>query len=603
MLRHLLARSCGFTPISNPLISAKPVLASKTFPLRFAFLKTQYRTEIVASADELPASNIIIRSSDFQEILREKYDVIDKTLFIKDFMSGKPEVKVTVILRPSRFGKSTNLSMLQSFFSLGADHRQFDRFLIGKDTDFVSRHCGKYPVLSLDFKECKARTWNEMLEIVWSKILFSARNFLGDLKKGRESRKLSDPRLRCFENPEPPPEVTIRSSLEILADAIYKIYGKQLILLVDEYDAPLNNAFLSGFYDQASLFWSGFLSSVLKDNDAVCKACMMGIVELRGAGILSGISNVRIYSAGSERYSQFFGFTLSEIHDFLQNDLVEKKVLEWYNGYLMGSTLVVNPWSFVCFIESRELSSYWVQSSFLETLSSVLAPHVRKLLLEAFTLLQKGGEYPLPSLSTRVDYSQQSWCPTSILHFLVLTGYLTYNSKRRVVYIPNYEVRSCWESDVLSLIRSTLRQEYGSTLRTLLLGSWSNTSGLEELMLKLLLSSSYFDLISENSYHVLYFGFFSGVFFNDEDVFVKSNRESGHGRFDIVLGFADLKKAIIFELKEAKSKEQLKSKAVEALGQIDEKNYFEDFAGYDCQLVGVSVFKKAICLHSQKRQC
>ena len=378
-----------------------------------------------------------------------------------------------------------------------------------------------------------------------------------------------------------------------------KIYGKKLILLVDEYDAPLNNdAFLSGFHDQASLFWTGFWSSVLKDNDAVCKACMMGIVELKGAGILSGINNVRIYSAGSERYSQYFGFTLSEIHHFLQNDLVEKKVLEWYNGYLMGSTLVVNPWSFVCFIESRELSSYWVQSSFLETLSSILAPHMRKLLLEAFTLLQKGGEYPLPSLNTRVDYSQQSWCPTSILHFLVLTGYLTYNSKRRVVYIPNYEVRCCWESDVLSLIRSTLRQEYGSTLRTLLLGSWCNTLGLEELILKLLLSSSYFDLISENSYHILYFGFFSGVFFNDEDIFVKSNRESGHGRFDIVLAFADLKKAIIFELRDAKSKKQLKSKAAEALGQIDEKNYFEDLAGYDCLLVAVSVFRNAICLQS-----
>ena len=184
--------------ISNPLISAKPALALRSFHLRFEFLKAQYRRAIVASADELHASNIIIGSSDFQEILTEKYDVIDKTLFIKDFMSGKPEVKGTGILRPRRFGKSTNLSMLQSFFSLGADHRQFDRFLIGKDRDFVSRHCGKYPVLSLDFKECKARTWNVMLEIIWSQILSAARNYLGDLKKGRESGKLSDLRLRFF---------------------------------------------------------------------------------------------------------------------------------------------------------------------------------------------------------------------------------------------------------------------------------------------------------------------------------------------------------------------------------------------------------------------
>ena len=448
-----------------------------------------------------------------------------------------------------------------------------------------------------------AGTWNEMLESIWSQILTAARKYLNDIKRGRESGILSDPRLRYFENPEPPPNIIIRNSLEILAAAMYKIYGKKVILLFDEYDAPLNDAFLSGFYEEASRFFDGFFSSVLKGSDAVCKACLMGIVELRGPGILSGLNNARIYSAGSERYSQYFGFTLSEIHDFLKNEFVEKKVLEWYNGYLMGSTLVLNPWSFVCFIESRELSSYWVQSSSLETLSSFLAPHVGKLLLEAFTLLQKGGEYPLPSLNTRVDYSQQSWRTTSILDFLVLTGYLTYNSKRRVVYIPNYEVRSCWESDVLTLIRSTLKQEYGSTLRTLLLESWLNTGGLEGLMLNLLLSSSYFDHISENSFHVLYFGFFSGVFFNDEDIFVKSSRESGHGRFDIALGFADLKKAIIFELKEAKSKEQLKSKAEEALGQIDYENYFEDFAGYDCLLVGVSVFKKTICLQSRKHQC
>lgn len=581
----------------------KPFLASDAVLAHGRILLSQIkkRCGLRASA-ELPQPNILVGSSNFQKILDREYDIIDKTLFIKDFINGKPEVEVSVILRPRRFGKSLNLSMLRSFLSVGADPRKFERFLIGKDNDFVSEHCGKYPVIFLDMKDCKGQDWNDMFQSLWLQIRLAATSYLTESKKSHGYRQ-DDPSIGFLENIDPPAPFIVRNILKWLTASMFNTYGEQVILLIDEYDAPLNHAYLKGFYEEASNFFGVFYSLALKGNDALYKACLMGIVEIRGAGILSGLNNVRVYSPSSERFSQYFGFTLCEVRDFLKDDIAADRVLDWYNGYLMGSTLVINPWSFVCYIDAGEFASFWVQSSYLETLSTFLAPHLRNILLESLVLLQKGGVLSVSSLSTEVNYSQQSWHPTSILHFLVLTGYLTYNKEQRSVYIPNTELRTCWERDVLGLIQTTLKEQYGSTLRAALLASWTDTVGLEELMLNLVLSCSYHDLVTENSYHVLYFGFFSGVFSNDQDVFVKSNRESGHGRFDIILGFADLKKAIIFELKEAKSKEKLDSRAKEALQQIGDNQYFSDFAGYDCLLIGVSFHKKRICLQSKHRKC
>ena len=209
--------------------------------------------------------------------------------------------------------------------------------------------------------------------------------------------------------------------------------GKRVIVLVDEYDTPLNSAFQNGFYDAASRFFSRFFSSALKDNKHFEKACLAGIVEARGAHILSTMNNICIYSVSGTRFSAHFGFTMEEIQDIVDSKETLRNVLGRYNGYTncntIGTTTVINPWSFLSFMHFGEFRSYWIDTlgtAFTATIRLILEPYIKNLLLTTFLLLFDPDPVRVPSLCSEFDYSSKSRTVVSILYFLVHTGYLSY---------------------------------------------------------------------------------------------------------------------------------------------------------------------------------
>ena len=233
---------------------------------------------------------ICLGTDDFDKIIKENAAYVDKTMFIKEWMEKGDEV--SVILRPRRFGKSTNLSMLKSFFSFGAQSQHFSRFLIGKEIEFIKKHCGKYPVVFLNMKGIGGENWGEMLMKIWSNL----RNAIDDQRRHLDEDDIAFIGVDYRDAKAQPNETNAGGFLDRLTRRLQKKYNQEVIVLIDEYDAPLNHAFRKDFYERASTgsFFGKFYSNGLKSNVALKRACLMGIVEVRGAGMLSGLNNLVI---------------------------------------------------------------------------------------------------------------------------------------------------------------------------------------------------------------------------------------------------------------------------------------------------------------------
>lgn len=541
------------------------------------------------------SSSAVVGSSDFQAIIDENHFVIDKTLFIKEFIEDSNQV--VSILRPRRFGKSTNLSMLKAFLSVGAKPEQYDRFKIAQHADFVCQHCGKYPVLYVDLKECKARSMDAMLAEVWECMRMAAFDLLKDCFQHPEIYKSLEGLYSRFQN-DTPSLISIKGSLAVLVKLLFIKFGKKVVVLIDEYDTPLNNAHLHGFYADASDFFGYFFSRALKGNPEMHRACLVGIVEIRGAGILSGLNHLKVFSVADEKYSQYFGFTREEIRAVLnQDEMRETQVMDWYNGYIVGSTCIINPWSFMNWLISGKFDSFWVQTSYVQGLLSFIQPFIPELFVKILLLLSKDAKVSVSSLRTRIDHSFQAWSQDSILHFLVMTGYLTYcrdqtDDSMGWVSIPNLEILKQWNEDVMVLVRAAVKPKFRARVETALMGPVFDSQLFQDIIVQLVMSGSYLDYRSENSYHVLIFGFLYALLDDQEILTVKSNMESGKGSFDIRVVSRAKKRAVFIELKKSEEVQHLDTDAEAALRQIEEKNYAFGFEGFECVFVGISFHSK-----------
>jgi hypothetical protein len=493
--------------------------------------------------------------------------------------------------------------MLQSFLSLRTPGESssiktfFENCRIGEDKEFLSQNFRKYPVILLSLKDCVAPSWQTMKMRLWRCIRQMFLPHLAQLSQVEQLQEFN------FMSLIAPGCELMEGSLMLLTELLYfNNECKRVVVLIDEYDAPLNCAFQNGFEQEASDFFSNFFSSALKDNIYLEKACLMGIVEVNGAHILSTLNNLFICSVDKSYFSEHFGFSLEEAREFLGNDeSILSGVLKWYDGYTIGATTVINPWSFMSYIVVGQLRSYWTDTSFTATIRAILQPHIKVALLVTFRLLFEVNPVPTPLLSSKVDYSSVSMSVTSILHFLVHTGYLSYTSHdgcTGYVRIPNYEVREHWREHVVNMVRDTVFLEASvsqARLQEALLASPFEKTVLEDIMHGLMYSSiSRFDTISENSYHCFFLGCFSTAFDGVPGVKVKSNRESGMGRFDIIIAFEGVHRVFIFELKKAATITALKSKATQALKQALVSDYAAEFHGFQCFLIGVSFFHEAM---------
>jgi hypothetical protein len=567
-------------------------------------MKRKYATPIHTRLSDMLTTGkrkqrVCLGLSDFNRIVESGGLFIDKSLLVKEFMDA--ESAVDVILRPRRFGKSTNLKMLQSFLStesIGAQSRTkqfFDRCLIGQNTHFMEQHFQKYPVVFLNLKGCEGGTWEVMKTRLWRCIQMMYEPHLAELSGSLALQDFN------FDSMRTPASELLEGSLMLLIRLLYRRVGKRVIVLIDEYDAPLNHAFRGGFFDVASEFFASFFSFALKDNEFLQKACLLGIVEIRGANLLSSLNNMCIYSVADTPYSEFFGFSVQEIQKIVESEEILSNILGWYNGYTIGGRLMINPWSFLSYYMHGVFRSYWIDTSFTATLRTILEPHLRDLLLTTFQLLFGPDPVPVPSLCSKVDYSSRTMDLPSVVNFLVHTGYLSYCPKDSfigIVRIPNHEVRQHWNVHVVKIVHEKVLNK-ASVSQTRLQESFTanpfSSPDLQEVMGELLYTSiSYMDTESDNSYHCFYLGCFKTALDELQSFKVKSNRESGTGRYDIVVVIEIMKRVIIFELKQADSEAKLDDNADEALRQAFQKDYSADFKGYECYLIGVAFFKKVM---------
>ncbi|MFZ7987988.1 AAA family ATPase [Fusobacterium watanabei] len=507
--------------------------------------------------------------SDFKELIEENYYYFDKTNLIDEVI--KDGSKVKLFARPRRFGKTLNMSMLKYFFDIKKaqeNRKLFKDLYIEKTENFKEQ--GQYPVVFLSLKDLKARTWEEMERGIKNLLqeVFSEHKYL---IKELDEFDLSI--LKKIINKEVELE-GLKSSLKFLTKILYEKYNKKVVVLIDEYDAPLVSAYHNKYYEKAKDFFKTFYSSVLKDNPYLQMGVMTGIIRVIKAGIFSDLNNLNTYTILSDFYLNCYGLTEEEVKKSLIDYNLEYEmgdVKDWYDGYRFGKTEVYNPWSILNFLHAKELRAYWVDTSGNDLINDVLKI-VRKDIIRDLKKLFD-GEGLKQNLSGTSDLSRLL-SEEEIWELMLFSGYLTVEEKidedYYILRLPNKEVRR--------LFKRTFIERYfgrGNKLIDLMEALTENRiEDYEETLQDILLKSvSYNDTKKGNE--AFYHGFILGMsLYLEGEYIVKSNIESGLGRYDVSIEPKNKnKKGYILEFKATDNVDKLEEISKEALKQIEEGKY------------------------------
>ena len=507
--------------------------------------------------------------SDFKELIEENYYYFDKTNFIDEIV--KDGSKVKLFARPRRFGKTLNMSMLKYFFDIKEaeeNRKLFKNLYIEKTENF--REQGQYSVVFLSLKDLKARTWEEMKRGIKNLLqeVFSEHKYI---VKELDEFDLSI--LKKIINKEVELE-GLKSSLKFLTKILYEKYNKKVVVLIDEYDAPLVSAYHNKYYEKAKDFFKTFYSSVLKDNVYLQMGVMTGIIRVIKAGIFSDLNNLSTYTILSDFYPNCYGLTEEEVKKALIDYNLEYEmgdVKDWYDGYRFGKSEVYNPWSILNFLHAKELRAYWVDTSGNDLINDVLKI-VRKDIIRDLKKLFD-GEGLRQNLSGTSDLSRLL-SEEEIWELMLFSGYLTVEEKidedYYILRLPNKEVRR--------LFKRTFIERYfgrGNKLIDLMEALTENRIGdYEETLQDILLKSvSYNDTKKGNE--AFYHGFILGMsLYLEGEYIVKSNIESGLGRYDVSIEPKNKnKRGYILEFKATDNVDKLEEISKEVLRQIEEGKY------------------------------
>ena len=513
--------------------------------------------------------------SDFKSATTNYY-YVDKTLMIRDFLDAKP--MVSLFTRPRRFGKTLNMDMLRVFFEKTPE----DTSVYFKDKqiwgcgEYYTKHQGQYPVIFLTFKDVKCSTWSETFQKI-RKIIsleFIRHEELENSTK-LSSYEKEQYHLLAGENAN---EIDYQMSLQLLSLLLHKHYGKECIIIIDEYDTPIQQGHICDFYPKTIHFMRNLFSGGLKDNPHLAFGFLTGILRVAKESIFSGMNNLKINSILDSDYSSYFGFTKNEVIEMLNYYGYENKyqeICDWYDGYRFGNTEIFNPWSVINYIADKCFpKAFWQSTGSNEIIGEIISNASNEINENLYKLLC--GEKITTYIDTSVIYPEVQNNPYSIYSFLLVAGYLKvasiypqYDGNFMCdVSIPNKEIAFVYEKEILNRtnqnnisisIQQAIFSKDVSKLQSL----------LEDFMLK---NISTIDGANESFYHGMMLGL-CAILSNQYQI--KSNRESGLGRFDIQL--IPLAKGIpgfIFEFKYTKDTHiNLDSLADLAIKQIEEKKY------------------------------
>jgi hypothetical protein len=560
--------------------------------------------------------NLPIGIDNFEMLITRDYYLIDKTMFIKELIDNK--ASVNLFTRPRRFGKTLNMSMLQYFFedSKERDGQKHDNSYLFDGLNIMSQgenylsHMGQYPVINLSLKSGKQPTFDMAFDMLKKEIQYEYRRHrfvldgesLGELKE----------RYNCIMCDKAERE-DYNDAIRFLSECLELYYGKKAIILIDEYDVPLENSFFEGFYKEMIGFIRSLFESALKTNSHLEFAVITGCLRISKESIFTGLNNLYINTVLSDEYDEYFGFTDKDVKMLCKDYNIEHKyetIKEWYNGYIFGKTNVYNPWSLIRYVrdiladDDNFPSAYWANTSSNSIVKSLIerADDDTKQEIEA---LIEGNTVEKP-IHEDITYGEIYDTMDNLWNFMFFTGYFKKIGERMdertkqkyaELTIPNHEVKYIFRTKILSWFQEKVKEKDLTRLYTALINK--DVPVFEEELSEMLLETISFNDAYESFYH----GFVAGVLSGMKGYITKSNREGGTGRSDLFIKPVTRRKpAYVIEFKIANKFSELDKRADDALQQIEDRKYVQELNddGYATVIkYGIAFFGKD-CLIKMK---
>ena len=547
--------------------------------------------------------NIPIGISEFEKIRKNDYYYVDKTELIRALVKTEP-AEITLFTRPRRFGKTLVMSMLASFFDIRRDSRDlFEGLKIAEDQKLCELWMNQWPVIFLSFKDAGGETFGDAYGLLQSIIsqLYVEHAYLEKSTEIDESYKEIFTRLKRRQGNK----TDVQISLRILMRMMQIYYGKQVILLIDEYDVPMAKAGAKSYYNEMLDVIGTMMSQALKDNTALKFSVITGCLRISKESIFTGTNNFVADTIADERFSSFFGFTDEEVRKLLENtDNLEyfNRIKKWYDGYCFGKTEIYCPWDMLCYLNKlafeseSEPENFWENTSHNDIIRTFLSCEGMDV-TDSFEKLLAGETIEV-NITENLTYENLTDSEENLWSVLYLTGYLTKDIKNPVngktkafLKIPNAEIMDIFRKSVVRWFDERIAVRDRSELFKAL---WNEDAGrLSDLISELLFETISYHDYAESFYHA----FLAGLFANAGYI-VESNYESGLGRPDLVIKDKKKRRAVIMEMKIADSAESMQKAEERALDQIEEMRYADGMYAQGYQKVikyGAAFYRKS-CL-------
>jgi len=527
--------------------------------------------------------------SDFKEIVENNYYYIDKTKLIEDILHYR--AKVNLFTRPRRFGKTLNMSMIKYFFDI--ENREENRKLFDGLNISESEHMqeqGQYPVIYISFRNMEEVSW-ENSHIAIRQLIS---NMYDEFKFIRE--EMDERELFYFDNVWFNKDIVDwKGSLKALTKYLYEYYGKKAVVLIDEYDTPIIQAYQEGYYKQAISFFKKFYGDAMKDNEYLQFGIMTGILRIAKEGIFSGLNNLKVNNIFSEKYSEYYGLTENEVVEAVKYYGLEyemEDVREWYDGYQFGETEIYNPWSIINFLDEKKLRPYWIGVSGNKTIYDLLGKADKKVIEDLEKLFVGKTVYKAIN-----EYMEYVFNASDIWELFLYSGYLTTDGEKKgelyPLRLPNKEIQTFFRKIFIDRFVGNYTQ-FSNIVENLKNGKIEEfAKGLQD---EILSSLSYFDTEKDEKYYKI---FLIGIFIILANDYIRlSERESGYGRADLVLEPKNkINPAYIFEFKVVNNEDELENYAKTGFEQIKEKEYDVELKNREIDkivCVGLAFYRKKL---------
>lgn len=552
--------------------------------------------------------SVPIGNSDFREIREEGYYYIDKTGLIEELLH-KQGTKITLITRPRRFGKSLGMSMLAHFFDIREDSRRlFEGLKVSGNKELCEKWQNQYPVLFLSFKDIDGLDFEGAKDMLRSRIfeLCMEHSYLEKSEKVSEYARTFFSQMSDIVNGKMT-DAQLKTSISLIIQMMQKYYGKQVILLIDEYDVPVAKANINGYYEQMIDLIQGILSAALKDNTALKFAILTGCLKITKESIFTGTNNFTTDTISDRRYNEYFGFTHKEVEKLLQDAEMENKlelVQQWYDGYHFGDMDIYCPWDVLNYVKKvleqglEKPENFWEHTSDNAVIEQFLEKTDFDVTEKFETLLS--GNYIKETISENLTYNFLASSEENLWSLLYMTGYLTkvkpedmekddkLEEGQTALRIPNAEVTDIFRKSVVEWFH---KKVMNSDRRELFSALWNgDAEALTELLSDLLFDTISFHDYAESFYHA----FVTGMVVSAGYI-VESNYENGLGRSDIVVKDRRKRRAVVIEAKIAADENTMEKECRNALFQIEEKQYARKLERSGFRKViryGISFYKK-----------